>query len=495
MMKTPFPKRIVFIFLYSLMIFLGCAGKKEKQEILVKVGDRSISRDEFLQRAELTVRPQNVMDKQQVLNNLVAEKLVAKEFEKSSALLKNENFQLYIQGIQEQNMREQLFMREAYNKVHVDSGEVIKIFPLAGREYDLAFYSIRDSMAANKVQKMLADSNKAPEEVFDGLGDIDKVPRKKVSFMDPELDIIHKTLYSKPLKIGQVIGPIEIEDNYSLIIKVLGWKDELIIGGGQDFDKRWFDVTKKLKDLKANEAWTEYVGRVMKGKRIEFNKEVFNRIVDLFISEYNKKQSIKQNASNQLDDGSSQKLLDAEAELLDKPFFTIDGKIWTVKDFKKLLASHPLVYRDKNFQTRRAYMQQFRYAVADLIRDHYLNQKAYRQRLDKLPEVKRKVRMWKDATLAQYQVDQFLKNLSERKDFDPELMKGRDNYLSLYIDTLYTKYSSKIVLNEEVYKKIQLTNVPMFAMRQNLPFPIVVPSFPWYTTKNNIGDFIKKEDQ
>ena len=392
-------------------------------------------------------------------------------------------------------MREQLFLKEAYNKVHVDSSEVMKTFPLAGREYDLAFYSMRDSVIANKIRKMLADSSRTPEEVFDGLGDIEKVPRKKVSYMDPELDIIHKTLYSEPLKRGQVIGPIKIEDNYSIIIKVLGWKEELIIGGGQDFDKRWSDVSKKLKDLKTNEVWDEYVGRVMKGKRIDFNKDTFERIVDIFISEYNKKQGIDPNATILEGDSSSQQLLDAEKELLNKPFFTIDGKVWTVKDFEKLLASHPLVYRNRNFRTKRDYMHQFRYAVADLIRDYYLNKVAYKQKLDKLPIVKRKVEMWKDATLAQYQVNQFIKNLPQRKDFDPNLMKGRDNYLSLYIDTLYTKYSNKIVFNKEVYKNIKLTNVPMFAMRQNFPYPVLVPSFPSYTTKNDMGPIIKKEEQ
>jgi hypothetical protein len=494
-MKKSDLKRISALIVCSLIIVLGCAEKKEKEEILVSVGDHSISKDEFLQRAELTVRPQNVMDKQQVLNNLVAEKLLVLEFGNRSELLKNENYQLYIQGIQEQDMREQLFMKEAYNKVRVDSSEIMKTFPLAGREYDLAFYSMRDSVIANKIRKMLADSNQTSEEVFDGLGDIEKVPRKKVSYMDSELDIIHKTLYSEPLKRGQVIGPIKIEDNYSIIIKVLGWKEELIIGGGQDFDKRWSNVSKKLKDLKANEAWAEYVGRVMKGKRIDFNRETFNRIVDIFISEYNKKQGIDPNAAVQEGDSSSQQLLNAETELLKKPFFTIDGKVWTVEDFRRLLASHPLVYRNRNFRTRKGYMQQFRYAVADLIRDYYLNKVAYKQKLDKLPIVKRKVEMWKDATLARYHVGQFLKNLSQRKDFDPDLMKGRDNYLSLYIDTLYAKYSDKIVFNEGVYKEIRLTDVPMFAMRQNFPYPVLVPSFPSYTTKNDMGIIIKKEEQ
>lgn len=479
--------------LFLLAVF-GCAKKESREEILVKIGDRSISKNEFLQRAELTVRPRNLMDRHHVLNNLVAEKLIAKEFENRSDILGNERYRLYMKGIQEQDMREQLYLKEAYNRARVDSSEIWKKFPLAGREYDLAFYSIRDSAVTGRIEQMLQDSSTTREMVFDGLSDPDNVPRKKVAYLDHELDVIHKALYSEPLQRGQVIGPITIEDNYYLIIKVLGWKEELIIGGGQDFHKRWMDISNKMKDIKAREIWSEYIREIMKGKQIAFNKEVFDQISDMFMAEYTSDQGIDPNALKENDDSYPKQMLDMDAELLQKPFFTIDGKEWTVEDFRKSLISHPLVYRDMNFKTPSGFRKQFQYAIADLVKDHYMTKRAYQKKMDRLPEVKRKLRMWKDAVLARYEVGKFLENLSERKDYDPKLMKGRDNYLNLYIDSLFTKYADEIVLDSEMFDKIQITSVPMFALRRKQPFPIAVPGFPTYTTKINIGKSIQEQE-
>jgi hypothetical protein len=342
-------------------------------------------------------------------------------------------------------------------------------------------------VVAGKVQNMLGDSSKTREMVFDGLSDPDNVPRKKVSFMDPELDVIHKALYSDPLQRGQVIGPITIEENYYLIIKVMGWQEKLIIGGGQDFHKRWMNVSNKLKDMKADALWAEYIREIMKGKKIEFNKDVFNRVSDIFMAEYTADQGIDPNAAKENDDSFPRQSLDMDAELLKKPFFTMGGQEWTVEDFRKSLMSHPLVYRDKNFKTRLGFRKQFINAVADLVKDHYVTKKAYQKQMDRLPEVKRKLQMWRDAVLARYEVGKFLGNLSKREDYDPKLMKGSDNYLNLYVDSLFTKYADEIVLDSEMFDKIRITSVPMFAFRKNRPFPIAVPNFPAYTSKINIG--------
>ena len=83
-------KEIPFVFLYFILLlpfFFSCereTKEQRKEQILVRVGDKSISANEFIRRAEFTIRPtycseDNYIHRKIILNSLVAEKLLALE--------------------------------------------------------------------------------------------------------------------------------------------------------------------------------------------------------------------------------------------------------------------------------------------------------------------------------------------------------------------------------------------------------------------------------
>ena len=43
-----------------------------------------------------------------------------------------------------------------------------------------------------------------------------------------------------------------------------------------------------------------------------------------------------------------------------------------------------------------------------------------------------------------------------------------------------------VEINTDELEKIQLTRIDMFAIQQNVPFPIIVPSFPLLTTDHRL---------
>jgi hypothetical protein len=47
---------------------------------------------------------------------------------------------------------------------------------------------------------------------------------------------------------------------------------------------------------------------------------------------------------------------------------------------------------------------------------------------------------------------------------------------------LQTKYSDQIEVDVETFNDIRLTRIDMFVTQENVPFPIMVPSFPLLTT-------------
>lgn len=484
---------IAFAISFVLISFCSKGPKNQSEEtILAKVGDKTISLSEYEYRAELIPRPPNFKDKDVTLTNLIAEKLVALDAGKDNELLKKPTFQAYIQGIKEQAMREQLFYLEAQNKVVIDSTEKIRAYDASRYEYKVAFYTILNDETADRLKEQLAscDSSKRAE-VFDTIGKGEKVPVHEVKFKDPDHDYIHDALFSRPVKVGEVLGPIKLDANHQIIMKVEDWTMHPVIGV-EDFQLRMKDVDNKLREKKANKLWKNFVANVMKGKKIDFVNDTFLKMAELSFSNFLKSQ--QENPEETLDQKnpdqeknmfSIQDLRDDSA-LLDYPFFSIDDKVWTVRDFKKALASHPLVYRNTKFRGKEDYFDQFKYAIADMVRDHYLNEEAYDRHLDKHNSVKRRVSMWEDASVAHYQVDEYIQKVSERPDFDKRRLKGSNNYLVVYVDSLADVYQDQIQVNRDLLKDISLTKTDMMALQVNVPYPVVVPAFPQYLVRKDL---------
>ena len=120
-----------------MTMFAVCAQKESKSDILAIVGDRVITTDEFIRRAEYTIRPpyckQNSnIDKQIILNSIIAEKLYAFEAGDNNPLSRNMTFQAYIQGRKEQVMRQILFDKIVKKKIKPDTSELNKRYLQAG---------------------------------------------------------------------------------------------------------------------------------------------------------------------------------------------------------------------------------------------------------------------------------------------------------------------------------------------------------------------------
>ncbi|MCK4813356.1 MAG: hypothetical protein KAT14_05400 [Candidatus Marinimicrobia bacterium] len=120
----------------------------------------------------------------------------------------------------------------------------------------------------------------------------------------------------------------------------------------------------------------------------------------------------------------------------------------------------------------------------DLVRDKYLTEEAYKRDYDKVNVIKRNVEMWQDASLALYQKSEYLKNIISDKENG---MNTITKYLNPYINSLQEKYNDEIEVNVDEFNKIQLTRIDMFALQENVPFPIMVPAFPQVTTDHKLN--------
>ena len=238
---------------------------------------------------------------------------------------------------------------------------------------------------------------------------------------------------------------------------------------------------------KANQDYDRFVVGMMAGKKLEFNPQIFERLVHLVKPLYtlssNEKNELFLNAAFDRSDGNPElnQLAEGVSDILEEPFFSIDGGSWTVTEFMEELQRHPLVFRNK-IDDKGGFTKQYKLAIVDLVRDHYLTKEAYKRGIQDAGVVKRNTQMWRDNLLALHQKHQYLKERIPNLSDSLNAFTVIEEYLNPYIDELQEKYSDRVEVNVQEFNDIHLTRIDMFATQRNVPFPVMVPAFPSITT-------------
>jgi hypothetical protein len=486
--------QIFILIIFAVSLLISCTRNQTEippEKILVKIGNRSISVNEYIERVEYTIRPaycksDNNVHKKIILNSLIAEKLLALEAGPENDLVRNEHFQRYMQGRKEQAMRQWLYYKDIHEKVKLNPAEIKTQYQVAGRKYKINYFTIKKQEIADSVAYFLFQKKIPFDTLFYQLSGNDSIPQREVEYKSPEIPIVHQALFTDTLQKNQILGPLKTEDGVNLFIKIDGWTESLAISEKMH-QERWDEVTEKLKEGKALQIYDDYVSKLMKGKRLEFAPDVFDILVNVFGDLYlgtgeAKKELFLNNLVNKKPESDQQQILQKLDQKLkenrNQPFFTIDHKIWTVGDFERELEMHPLVFR-KTRMKKNEFSDQFRYAIADMLRDRYITREAYEKDYDQVPSVQKTVAMWHDSMLALYQKYHFLSKFAVRDSADVGFI---EKYLNPYIDELQKKYSDQIEINVDLFNNTKLTRIDLFVLQKNVPYPVVVPAFPQVTT-------------
>ncbi len=478
-----------------LLIFfsMGCTTQSDIPElqILAEVGSSSITIQDFIRRAEYTIRPDycrqsNYIHKKIILNSLISEKLIAIEYESQNAGSLDDQLNSALTGRKEQAMRQVQYAKESYDRTELKDHELKSAYKLAGRTVFVQYLNLPDLELVDKIKELVIQ-NVPLDSIHDNLWG-GSAPKREISWFEREQDIFHKSLFDPDIKKGQFIGPIATEDSSYLVMVINGWKDEIQISEASQA-QRWNDVTERLTEQKAKSSYFKWVKELMSGKEISFNPDIFFQYADRASKHFFKLDSVKKSALN--------KAIWNEAELLDQPTFTIDsndfeidpnsillqynGNGWTVKDFNDKLRSHPLVFRKRKLN-RSEFPEQLRLAIADLFRDEEITNQCYQSGYNKNWIVESNVSMWKHAMLSR---EYMAKIKSENKD-----LKTQDKWLEFMnpvIDSLQDIYSDQIEINMDAFESIELTSTDMIVTQRGVPYPIVVPSFPVITTDSYLN--------
>ena len=494
-------KKNMLIICISVMLLLGCQKTADVPDdaIIARIGDRNITKNEFIRRSEYTIRPpyckmgDQIIHKKIILNSLIAEKLLALEAEEKQLLQDHEGFQAFIKGRREQAMRKLLYNEKAYEKVKLSDREMADLFKVAGRTYHIQYFNVPDSATAAEIGQYLDEHPDQFAQVYEKYYGDDKVPARDVGLTDYENHQVEKALFTRPLKNGSVIKPLKITDNQYLMMRVDGWTDSRVFAE-DDVKKRWEQVRERLTLRKASALWDDYRHNIMKGKHLKFSEDTFFKMAEIFATAYHFRDQEKQSLFNDrfwdrtkqsFDLDKISAALGQQEALQTAPFFTIDGSMFTVRDFRQMMASHPLVFRERRF-SRSEFPQQFKLAVVDMIADQYLNQDAYDQGLDQHAWVRRTESMWRDALTGMYLRNTYLDSIGKKDAFIANYLPVLRNDLNPYVKSLQEKYSDRIEIDADLLKQIKLTRIDMFVIQKWEPYPVIVPQFPVITDEHRL---------
>ena len=217
----------------SILLIASCAKDDlplATNDILAKVGDRIITSKDFLQRSEYTIRPDYCkgdlyQHKKIILNNLIAEKLLAIEIEESNVETINTGASAFLKGRKEQSMRQLLYFKEGYSKSTITDEEKARYFKMAGRTYEISHFSFPSGAFLDSINSALK-ANIPFEDIYTSNFD-DNIPTRSVQWEDSNHPLVDDILFNQPVSKNQVIGPLLMEDGSFFIMKINGWTDRM----------------------------------------------------------------------------------------------------------------------------------------------------------------------------------------------------------------------------------------------------------------------------
>jgi len=469
------------LLLIIIIVIYSCTSNRSepftfKNSVLAQIDNRIILKNEFIQRAEYVLRPDycskgNNVHKQIVLNSLIAEKLLAIEGE---SLFNIHTISNVLNGLKTQSMREKLFFAKSQSNI-LSSEELNNYLKTAERTYHLSFITLPNNVMSDTLLNL-----NPSVEIINSMFDSGEIASRNVSFFSEHNHHLHRAIFSNILEKYEIIGPLNIKDGTSIIMRVEGWRSErrLSEGSQREFLK---NVKEHLTQLRNIEQYADYIHAVMNNKTLKFNKNSFTKLVNNLYDEMlqfeNSKKELFRKAiwpeNNLVLSGGYTSVNIDENEII----FNLDGKDWTMSDLQDLINSHPLVFRKKKI-SKKDFPDAVKNAIADLVRDYYLTQEALELNYDDDPYINQYVDMWKEHFIATSVRTKLLQSKSSNTS-DIE-------YLNPIIKELFNKYSDNIQIDLELFNSINLTSIPMHVSNQNAAYQSPIPQFPILTDNNTI---------
>ena len=488
--------RIYFIFI-SLLFFINISCDKtptinlDQEVIIAKIENKVITVNDFLKRCEYSPRPaycngDNYIHKKIALNSLIAEKMLAVEFDRNKQAI-NENQRNFIEGRKEQLMRHLMLKKYGYEDIQLDSIALLKQYQLRNRTYEVE-YVIKNE---NVLKELNAKENIVTAKENAPVPSVNNISSKNLSYNDQMVDSIRELLFSSGPELNQVYGPYIATDSTVFYMKVSGWITGVNISDQQKKDT-WESVKNEMTEAQALKKYSSYISNLMRDKKIKYderNFEIFAKLVsNVYKIEKFKKEKMIQSSIWESNNAVQIETLNLAKNMKEKIILHHDGKNWTINEIMSLIKKHPLVFRKKNINPNN-FTNELKFSLADLFRDMHITKQGYDLGLDQNINVKSETNKWQDYIKSELIKTKYAKSFQKNSNSN-----DRNNQYKLItnkIDSLQKAYSNKIKINTDKFEEIELLSIDLFGMYSNQAYNNLEPPFP-ILTNDHLLDYGSK---
>ena len=480
--------------LYFIFYLFSCQNFEVKSSVsntslnnlLVTIGDKEITVNDFIKRCEYVPRPNycknnNYVHKKIALNSLIAEKLLALEFEKNNYNFTRAQKNLIL-GRKEQSMRQMMLKKNGFNKVKPDTNTIKVVSRQLQKTYDLAFLNVNEQQ-----KKIITSSNyKSLREIKENIIDTLPIGSKKITFDEDMPMQIKEILYFTQPQKNILYGPILLSKTNFMFFEINGWNT--LVSVTDDQKRQSFnDAQEAYNELNALKIYERYVLNLMRGKKIDFYPNVFQlfagKLSKIYLIEKNKKESVMQNKmwDNEVEEVKGISSFDDLNDIQDLNLLSFDNKNFSVARVLNLIKTHPLVFRNRKV-SQDSFENELKYALADLFRDLEITKRAYKLNYDQYEDIISIENKWKDYISSEVVKSKLAKNHIRNDVFKAICSK---------IDSLQQHYSGIIKIDTDKFEKIQLTSIDLNVIYTNQAYSQFEPSFP-ILTDDHLLDYGKK---
>lgn len=410
---------ILAIIALFLSLHLGCSKTHEpREEIIATVGDRSIEWRLLRRSYELEPKWGRGLTHKDAYQNqldfLIEQKLFAREAI-ANGLDKDKSIAGLLTAIKEKEMIKELYRQEVASGVKISEEDYRTAYQRSKKRVRFEFvytpqparasiYStqLRTTALENIQLISPSDEQKGVSPMF-SYGDITSELEEVVFDMQP----------------GEVSDPIKIDNGYMVVKLIDGEADKFM--SETDFAESKSKIQKVIFERRARKISDEYIYKMLKDQEVKINPPAFYALSEQF-SRIVQNKSSDQPFPIYLSNSELNAAETSLKEMADEVLVTFKGGQFTVEEFLRKLWDTPAAMRP---QVNMA--PQLKKAIAVTVRNHYLAQEAYRQGLDKSPEVRYEAEAQSDEILARYYIRKLRDDLTVTA-AEVEEFKHKENF-------------------------------------------------------------------
>lgn len=394
----------------SLFIFIGLNiySQSFDNKPVARVGNLTISDEEFLQRYEMTPGPNRhrkstvESSKIEFLFSLIAEKLWALEA-LDRKLDTTEVMKFTTKSFEKMFVRDVLFQKEIKDKISITNEEIFDgliknnltlyvkfLFSEDEEEINFLYKLLKEGVAFDSILAESPEKEEQPEPIEVKFGQMAKN--------------VEDSLFN--LSLGQVTSPILTPDGW-YIFKLENKSESLL---PSETDKA--DIEKKVRDIiearKLIDRQKQFYVEFFKDKKVDVNPVLFESLAQKISNIFEYKKNNFELKENNLINLDVYDLLKMEEEFgqdsLKMVFINIDNNYISLEDYLRSLLFDGYNSTDYKINLIRASLDN---KTRRFVEHELLYREGLKRNYNQLPEVQKEVKTWRENYLFQMLKDQF----------------------------------------------------------------------------------------